>query len=333
MKNYTKFLFIFLISFPFVVSSQNKKKLKGDITLYKDSLIHLQDSMYYLKKELNSIKINQIELNSSIKSKDLDISKLKSKIQNLEKENIKLQNTLNKSQNTLNEYQKEYNNLETKYSNLNLKYDEIELNEIKLNDSIDFLNRKLIYQLSIIDSLKDLEFQNITSLTEIIEDSKFDPSVVYGSWDLKTLFLSQKSEFINFEYVYSYDRYNDKKFKADNSILEKIVLMDPNIAIIELKDGHKISCLFEITKGADSGLRKNLVIKFVDTDREEFKFVISEYEGAYIYKYDYSSLVGFFDRNEYEEGYTENFRIRGVTYEDQWEVLNDYDLNIVGIIK
>ena len=333
MKNYTKFFLIFLISFPFVVSSQNKKKLKSDITLYKDSVIQLQDSMYYISKELNSIKKNQIELNSSIKSKDLDISKLESQIQNLEKENIKLQNTLSESQNTLNEYQIELGNLETKHSNLNLKYDDIKLSEIKLNDSIDFLNNKLIYQISQIDSLKDSEFLNTISLSEIIENSEFDYKEVYGSWDLKTLFLSQKSEFINFEYVYSYDRYNDRKFKADNSVLEKIVLMDPNIAVIELKDGNKISCLFEITKGAESGLRKNMIIKFVDTDREEFKFVISEYEGAYIYKYDYSSLVSFFDRNEYEEGYTENFRIRGVTYEDQWEVLNDYDLNIVGIIK
>ena len=38
--------------------------------------------------------------------------------------------------------------------------------------------------------------------------------------------------------------------KVDNSVLEKIVLMDPNIVVIELKDGNKISCLFEITKGA-----------------------------------------------------------------------------------
>ena len=64
----------------------------------------------------------------------------------------------------------------------------------------------------------------------------------------------------------------------------------------------KISCLFEITK-AESGSRKNMAIKFVDTDREEFKFVISEFEGAYIYKYDYSSLVSFFDRNIAENSY------------------------------
>ena len=63
----------------------------------------------------------------------------------------------------------------------------------------------------------------------------------------KTLFLSQKSEFINFEYVYSYDRYNDKKFNRQ-LVLEKIVLMDPNMLVVELKDGHKISCLFEINK-------------------------------------------------------------------------------------
>tara|TARA_B100000683_G_scaffold257562_1_gene279182 strand:+ start:14970 stop:15929 length:960 start_codon:yes stop_codon:yes gene_type:complete len=319
MKNYTKIFFIFLILLPLTVSSQNKKKLKGDIAFYKDSIIHLKDSIYYIKKKLNL--------------KDLDISKLESKIQNLEKQNAKLQNTLDKSQNTLDKYQKELTNLETKNSNLNLKYDDIKQKEIKLNDSIDFLNKKLTYQISQVDSLKDIEFQNIILLTDIIEDSEFDCRDVYGSWDLKTMFLSQKSEFINFESVYSYDRHNDQKFKADKSVLEKIVLMDPNIAVVELKDGHKISCLFEITIGAESGLRKNLVIKFVDTDREEFKFVISEYEGAYIFKYDYSSLVSFFDRNEYNEGYTENFRIRGVTYEDEWDVLNDYDINIVGIIK
>ena len=326
MKNYTKFFFIFLFSFPLVVSSQNKKKLKGDISLYKDSIIHLQDSINSIKKELDF--------------KNLNMSKLEFKIQNLEKENIKLQNTLNISDNSLNkyqkdlnEYQKKLNNLETKHSKLNLKFDDIKLNEIKLNDSIDFLNERLIIQISQIDSLKEIEFQNTVSFAEIIEDSNFDPYDVYGSWDLKTLFIAQKNEFINFEYVYSYDRYNDKNFKADDSVLEKIVLMDPNIAIIELKDGQKMSCLFEITKGAESGLRKNMSIKFVDTDREEFKFVISEYEGVYIYKYDHSSLINFFDRNEYEVGYTENFRIRGVTYVDDWEVLDDYNLNIVGIIK
>jgi len=325
MKNYTKFFFILFISFPFVVFSQNKKKLKGDISLYKDSIIQLQDSIYYIKKELVS--------------KDLNISKLESKIQNLEKENIKLQNKLDISDNTVNEYQKNLNhyqkelsNLNTEYSNLNLKLDNIKLTEIKLNDSIDFLNDMLIHQISQIDSLNDIEFQNTVSLAEIIENSEFDYRDVYGSWDLKTLFLSQQREYINFEYVYSFDSYNDKKFKADNSVLEKIVLMDPNIAIIELKDGNKISCLFEITK-AESGSRKNMAIKFVDTDREEFKFVISEFEGAYIYKYDYSSLLSFFDRNEYGSGYTENFRIRGVTYEYNSDVLSDYDLHIVGIIK
>ena len=39
----------------------------------------------------------------------------------------------------------------------------------------------------------------------------------------------------------------------------------------------------KLPKEPESGLRKNMIIKFVDTDREEFKFVISEYEGWFLH--------------------------------------------------
>ena len=158
------------------------------------------------------------------------------------------------------------------------------------------------------------------------------------SWEFKTLMLNRDDEYIDFDDVYGYNRDNDNyTYDADKSVIDKINFMDPNISTIELKDGTKMSCLFEIIKDEKSRYRKNINIKFVYTDREEFEFTISEYGGAYIYNYNFNSLKSFFDRDGYDSDgnyiTTNDFRISGVRYEDDWQVFNDYDIDVIGVIK
>ena len=157
------------------------------------------------------------------------------------------------------------------------------------------------------------------------------------SWEFKTLMLNRDDEYIDFDDVYGYNRDNDNyTYDADKSVIDKITFMDPNISTIELKDGTKMSCLFEIVKGENSGYKKNINIKFVDTDREELKFTISEYGEAYIFNYNFKSLIYFFDRDgSYEyDGNTNNFRISGVKYDDDWQFLDKYnDIDVIGVFK
>jgi len=150
---------------------------------------------------------------------------------------------------------------------------------------------------------------------------------------METLALSKQSEYIDFDDIYSYDRDNNKlKYDADESVIKKLTFMDPNIAIIELIDGDKMSCLFEVVKDKKSNYKKNISIKFVDTDREELSITISEYGGVYIFNYNFNSLKNFFDRDDYDNN-TNNFRISGVRYEDNWQVFDNYNIDVIGVFK
>ena len=140
--------------------------------------------------------------------------------------------------------------------------------------------------------------------------------------------LNSDDEYIDYDKIYGYSPNNYSNHDADESVINEITFIDPNISIIELIDGTKTTCLFEIVENINSKYEKIINIKFVDTDSEVLRLTISEYAGAYIFNYNFNSLKNFFDRDR-----TSSFRITGVVYEDNWQVLNDYDIDIIGVIK
>ncbi len=195
------------------------------------------------------------------------------------------------------------------------------------------LQNELESESILIDSLQNIKIHNIISLKDLVSKSTFSRKNIIGTWDMETLALSKQSEYIDFDDIYSYDRDNNKlKYDADESVIKKLTFMDPNIAIIELIDGDKMSCLFEVVKDKKSNYKKNINIKFVDTDREELSITISEYGGVYIFNYNFNSLKNFFDRDDYDNN-TNNFRISGVRYEDNWQVFDNYNIDVIGVFK
>ena len=93
-----------------------------------------------------------------------------------------------------------------------------------------------------------------------------------------------------------------------------------------------LSAVYKVNKDTKSKYRKIINIQFVDTDREELEFTISKYGEAYIFNYNFSSLKNFFDRDDYDNN-TNHFRVKGVSYDNEWNVYDDYNIDIIGVIK
>lgn len=307
-----KKLTLLLLLFPIFGIGQSKKELKEMVIQYQDTIIILSVTTDALRDE---------------------ISELQTQCSDLKKEN----NTQKKDKTTLlrdkelltekiNFFKQEESINQDKIKNLDFQIQ-------TLGDSIQVLYTLIKKEIFVNDSLRNLKIHNIISLKDIVSNSTFSRKNIMGSWEFKTLVLNRDDEYIDFDDVYGYNRDNDNyTYDADESVIDNITFMDPNISTIELKDGTKMSCLFEIIKDDQSRSRKNINIKFVDTDREELEFSISEYGEVFIFNYNFNSLKNFFDRDDYDNN-TNNFRISGVRYEDDWQVLNDYDIDVIGVIK
>jgi len=306
--------FILLLLFlPIFVIGQSKKSLKETVIQYQDSITILSITTESLRNVISELRthVSNLEKENSTQKND-KTTLLREKEQLTIKINLLKQE---KSSNT-----EEINSL---YSQIHILEDSI-VNLYALIEKESFVN----------DSLKNLKIHNIISLKDLISQSNFSRKNIIGSWDLKTLVLSSHDEYVDFDNIYGYSQYsqNNYNYEADESLINEITFIDPNISIIKLIDGTKITCLFEIVENNNSKYREIINIKFVDTDREELEFTISEYGGAYIFHYNFNSLKYFFDRDDYQNN-TNSFRITGVVYEDDWQVFDAYDIDIIGIIK
>jgi len=300
-----KLIFI-LLCLPFFSIGQSKKDLKKMVENAENIIKILED-------ETDSLNIILVKLKSLDKISEKEINELTNEIKELEDEQANLVQNVN----ILNA---EKIKLEDKNTNLSTEF---ENQRIQLLDSI---NNLIILK----DSLLNVEVSNEVSLKDIISNSTFSKSNLVGSWSLKTLVLHKNDEYIDYDEIYSYTRSIKKSFDAKKSLIDKITFIDPNIALIVLKDGVKMSCLFQIDNERKSGYKKNVNIKFVDTDRESLEFTISEYGEAYIFNYNYNSLISFFDRDDYDGA--NSLRINGVKYDDYYNEFFQPD-DIIGVFK
>ena len=313
-----KLIFI-LFWIPFFVIGQSKKELKQTVVQYQDTISNLNFIIKSQKEESIKMESSVDILKTEISDLDIEITEIKNKNNSLTKEKKKL----------VRDY--EVSSKKEEENKNNIKTLEFQISQFE--DSLIVLLNELESESILIDSLQNIKIHNIISLKDLVSKSTFSRKNIIGTWDIQTLVLSKKREYIDFDDIYSYDRDNNKlKYDADESVIKKLTFMDPNIAIIELIDGDKMSCLFEVVKDEKSNYKKNINIKFVDTDREELSITISEYGGVYIFNYNFNSLKNFFDRDDYDNN-TNNFRISGVRYEDNWQVFDNYNIDVIGVFK
>ena len=313
-----KLIFI-LFWIPFFVIGQSKKELKQTVVQYQDTISNLNFIIKSQKEESIKMESSVDILKTEISDLDIEITEIKNKNNSLTKEKKKL----------VRDY--EVSSKKEEENKNNIKTLEFQISQFE--DSLIVLLNELESENILIDSLQNIKIHNIISLKDLVSKSTFSRKNIIGTWDMETLALSKQSEYIDFDDIYSYDRDNNKlKYDADESVIKKLTFMDPNIAIIELIDGDKMSCLFEVVKDKKSNYKKNISIKFVDTDREELSITISEYGGVYIFNYNFNSLKNFFDRDDYDNN-TNNFRISGVRYEDNWQVFDNYNIDVIGVFK
>jgi hypothetical protein len=313
-----KLIFI-LFCIPFFVIGQSKKELKQTVVQYQDKISNLNSIIKSQIEESIKMKSSEDILKTEISDLDIEITEIKNKNNLLIREKKKLERDNESSSKKEEENKNKITTLEFQIS--------------QLEDSLIVSKNELQRENILIDSLQNIKIHNIISLKDLVSKSTFSRKNIIGTWDMQTLVLSKQSEYIDFDDIYSYDRDNNKfKYDADESVIKKLTFMDPNIAIIELIDGDKMSCLFEVIKDEKSNYKKNINIKFVDTDREELSITISEYGGVYIFNYNFNSLKNFFDRDDYDHN-TNNFRISGVRYEDDWQVFDNYNIDVIGVFK
>ena len=313
-----KLIFI-LFCIPFFVIGQSKKELKQTVVQYQDTISNLNSIIKSQKEESIKLESSVDILKTEISDLDIEITEIKNKNNSLIREKKK--------------FVRDYEVSSKKEEENKNKITTLEFQISQLEDSLIVLQNELESESILIDSLQNIKIHNIISLKDLVSKSTFSRKNIIGTWDMETLALSKQSEYIDFHDIYSYDRDNNKlKYDADESVIKKLTFMDPNIAIIELIDGDKMSCLFEVVKDKKSNYKKNINIKFVDTDREELSITISEYGGVYIFNYNFNSLKNFFDRDDYDNN-TNNFRISGVRYEDNWQVFDNYNIDVIGVFK
>jgi len=302
--------FIFLILFlPIFGISQSKKSLKETVIQYQDSITILSDTTESLRKKILEMRDYITTLNKENITKENDKTIL---LREKEQLNININKLKHENSSNL----EEINNLSS----------QIQI----LEDSIINLNLLIEQKGLVNDSLKNLKIHNIISLKGLISQSNFSRKKIFGSWDLNTLVVNTQDEYVDYDKIYGYSQNNyNYTYEADESVINEITFIEPNISIIELIDGTKTTCLFEIVENINSKYEKIINIKFVDTDSEVLGLTISEYAGAYIFNYNFNSLKNFFDR----DNNTNSFRITGVVYKDNWQILNDYDIDIIGVIK
>jgi len=309
-----KELIILLLVFPIFGIGQSKKELKKMVSQYQDTIIILSATTDALRDDILELKIQVSDLKKENNSQKKDQTTLLR-----EKESLTEKINLFKQEESINKD-------EIKTLDLQIQ---------KLRDSIHVLHTLIEKERFVNDSLRNLKIHNIMSLKDIVSNSTFSRKNIMGSWELQTLLLRTNDGLADFDDVYAYDRHtgaSKSTYDADKSIIHKITFMDPNISIIKLIDGTKMSCLFEFIKDEEPRSEKNITIKFVDTDREEFVFNIFEYGGAYIYNYTFGSLISFFDRDGFMQ--TTDFRISGVRYEGDWEhFLGQNYGGVIGVIK
>jgi len=313
-----KLIFI-LFCIPFFVIGQSKKELKQTVVQYQDTISNLNFIIKSQKEESIKMESSVDILKTEISDLDIEINEIKNKNNSLTREKKKLV-----TDNEISSKKEEEN--KNKITTLEFQISQLE-------DSLIVLQNELESESILIDSLRNIKIHNIISLKGLVSKSIFSKNNIIGTWEIETLALNKLNEYIDFDDIYSYDRNNNKnKYDADKSVIKKLTFMDPNVAIIELKDGDKISCLFDLVKDKKSNYKKNINIKFVDTDREELSVTISEYGGVYILNYNFNLLKNFFDRDDYDNN-TNDFRISGVRYEDDWQVFDNYDLDVIGVFK
>ena len=313
-----KLIFI-LFCIPFFVIGQSKKELKQTVVQYQDTISNLNFIIKSQKEESIKMESSVDILKTEISDLDIEINEIKNKNNSLTREKKKLV-----TDNEISSKKEEEN--KNKITTLEFQISQLE-------DSLIVLQNELESESILIDSLRNIKIHNIISLKDLVSKSIFSKNNIIGTWEIETLALNKLNEYIDFDDIYSYDRNNNKnKYDADKSVIKKLTFMDPNVAIIELKDGDKISCLFDLVKDKKSNYKKNINIKFVDTDREELSVTISEYGGVYILNYNFNLLKNFFDRDDYDNN-TNDFRISGVRYEDDWQVFDNYDLDVIGVFK
>jgi len=313
-----KLIFI-LFCIPFFVIGQSKKELKQTVVQYQDTISNLNFIIKSQKEESIKMESSVDILKTEISDLDIEINEIKNKNNSLTREKKKLV-----TDNEISSKKEEEN--KNKITTLEFQISQLE-------DSLIVLQNELESESIFIDSLQNIKIHNIISLKYLVSKSTFSKNNIIGTWQIETLALNKLNEYIDFDDIYSYDRNNNKnKYDADKSVIKKLTFMDPNVAIIELKDGDKISCLFDLVKDKKSNYKKNINIKFVDTDREELSVTISEFGGVYILNYNFNLLKNFFDRDDYDNN-TNDFRISGVRYEDDWQVFDNYDLDVIGVFK
>lgn len=313
-----KLIFI-LFCIPFFVIGQSKKELKQTVVQYQDTISNLNFIIKSQKEESIKMESSVDILKTEISDLDIEINEIKNKNNSLTREKKKLV-----TDNEISSKKEEEN--KNKITTLEFQISQLE-------DSLIVLQNELESESILIDSLRNIKIHNIISLKYLVSKSTFSKNNIIGTWQIETLALNKLNEYIDFDDIYSYDRNNNKnKYDADKSVIKKLTFMDPNVAIIELKDGDKISCLFDLVKDKKSNYKKNINIKFVDTDREELSVTISEFGGVYILNYNFNLLKNFFDRDDYDNN-TNDFRISGVRYEDDWQVFDNYDLDVIGVFK
>ena len=313
-----KLIFI-LFCIPFFVIGQSKKELKQTVVQYQDTISNLNFIIKSQKEESIKMESSVDILKTEISDLDIEINEIKNKNNSLTREKKKLV-----TDNEISSKKEEEN--KNKITTLEFQISQLE-------DSLIVLQNELESESIFIDSLQNIKIHNIISLKGLVSKSIFSKNNIIGTWQIETLALNKLNEYIDFDDIYSYDRNNNKnKYDADKSVIKKLTFMDPNVAIIELKDGDKISCLFDLVKDKKSNYKKNINIKFVDTDREELSVTISEFGGVYILNYNFNLLKNFFDRDDYDNN-TNDFRISGVRYEDDWQVFDNYDLDVIGVFK
>tara|TARA_B100000902_G_scaffold389856_1_gene437733 strand:+ start:4733 stop:5698 length:966 start_codon:yes stop_codon:yes gene_type:complete len=317
---------IIILIAPVLLYSQNKKELKEEVINLTDSLYKVNDSLYNLVLEIKKLKNSTENISFQLDKLQIERNDLIRKTEKLDNLNQSYLDSIDKMNLNIFSLNEDLIYYENKVDNYLIEISEFEL-------LVDEYNNKNKYLISKVDSLLNASQENTISLKGLISDTKFRKSKMYGTWDLSTLVMEKQGEYIDILDLYSYDDDNyERVYDAKESIISTITFIRPNICTIELEDGDKISSVYEVNV-TNSGYLKNIYLKCVNSEKNEFRFTISEYNGAYIFNYPYRDLINFFDRDDYNNGYTEHLRVKGVQYEYSSDYLDQYYINVVGIIK
>ena len=351
-----KYLFI-LIFTPLLSIAQKKKDLQ-------ETIIKYQDSVFYLKNDIQVRNVQENILNKEISKIKLELENSKTENESLTKDKNRISNNMKILSEDLNKLEK---NKQDNIKEINLLQQEISqykdsltaqeeqyqfvINQKEVNENADNVEKKKAKHAFDIH-IEKTNNKNKQTSNNSASNSKFSKSNIHGVWDLNynrtiltqghnwncdrnDLFLINPSNLSNRKVWRKYDsqEYIQKQMQKKEQkkfFINKLSFMKPNICTIELMSGESITTIYEVIEEkpgevVDVGSYK---IKYINTDKDEFSICVSIYNTSYYYSYDFDSLVRLFSLT-YSD--FQDLRIKNVQYGDYDHFTNKY--GVMGFLK